>query len=162
MTHEKDHDLIFEQSLSKEKRTLRVFLNTASRGMKENTPDTYKAKFINVVRHQLFSMLDSVEIGSISQHIDNSLPCGKDDIKRIIDVEIGHLFKGSLYRTATELIPVFIWAANITQINNDLEAVEEKIKADRKTSMETYAVIGAMDVTGGDAEEAARLCTAAK
>ena len=152
---EVEADVVFMRREEKEK--LRILLTTSSVAMNGNTTSVHKAFRINTARDQLFSMLDSVEIGSISQCIDNSFPCEIDDVKRIIDTEISHLFKASLYRTATELIPVFIWAANITQINNDLEAAEEKIKADRKTSMETYAVIGAMATTGGDAEEAARL-----
>lgn len=148
-------DVVFMRREEKEK--LRILLTTSSVAMNGNTTSVHKASIINTARDQLFSMLDRVERGRISQHIDDSFPCGSDDVKRIIDTEISHLFKASLYRTATELIPVFIWAAKVTQINNDLEAAEEKIKADRKTSMETFAVIGAMATTGGDAEEAARL-----
>ncbi len=149
-------DVVFMPKEEKER--LRFRLIAASTGMIDGLASiSRRAQLIDRVREQLFSMLDGVEIGSISQHVGNSSSCGTDNVKQIIDTEISHLFKASLYRTATELIPVFIWAANIDRINNDLEEAEGKIMAGRKASMETYAVIGAMATTGGDAEEAARL-----
>jgi hypothetical protein len=149
-------DVVFMPKEEKER--LRLRLISASDGMIDGLATCLQqAQLIDRAREQLFSMLDSVEIGSISQRVGNSSSCGTDNVKRIIDTEISHLFKASLYRTATELVPVFIWAANIDMINKDLEDAEEKIRAGRKASMETYAVIGAMATTGGDAEEAARL-----
>ena len=112
---------------------------------------------VEFIRKSLFSMLDSNDLGWLSERTLSVSPCSESEITGILLKEGEYLGSCCFSRTAFELLPVFIWAATIDKINNDLEESKKKIRTSSQENMETFAVIGAMATTGGDAEEAARL-----
>ena len=119
-------------------------------------------EYIEIIRKALFSMLSSNDLKWLSDRAESISPCFESNITGIILEEQRHLGSCSFFRTATALLPVFAFAdENTKELKHRFRTssgTEIAIQLSKNQAVfESYAVIGAMATTGGDAKEAARL-----
>lgn len=113
------------------------------------------AEHIEIIRKSLFSKLDSNDLKWLSDRASSISPCSESEITGLILIGMERI-GSSFFRTATALLPIFAFADKHLKTTNSVTEIEIQLSKNQSV-FDSFAVIGAMATTGGDAEEAARL-----
>ncbi len=125
-----------------------IALKASQKNLKKIMFSGHVCESILRIKNSLIEKMSDIERDKFGEYMVSGAYSIKEDMAHYIDViknEIDLIHESSYLRIAAELKHIFLIAERNTkkQLSHD--------------ELITYAVIGAMAITGGDAEEAARL-----